>query len=140
MRRSLAPSQLAKRGRDVSSDDEEWHEEKETPKRKRCSDAGPEMWISPYRRPLESLTNRPVCVDSREHEAFIRSILSRPFRVPIPDYKGGLGLRVLGIKKAGVRRALHDPDEEGALVLVYSPESECTRSTQSRQVGPHSIQ
>ncbi|XP_069835455.1 DNA repair and recombination protein RAD54-like isoform X2 [Dendropsophus ebraccatus] len=120
MRRSLAPSQLAKRSRDGSSDDEEWREEA-TPKRKRGNDAGPESWISPYRKPLEPLTNRPMCLDSREHEAFIRSILSRPFRVPIPDYKGGLGLRALGIKKAGVRRALHDPDQEGALVLYTPP-------------------
>lgn len=34
---------------------------------------------------------------------------------------GGMGLRALGIKKAGVRRALHDPDEEGALVLYEPP-------------------
>ncbi|XP_075688153.1 DNA repair and recombination protein RAD54-like [Rhinoderma darwinii] len=119
MRRSLAPSQLAKRSRDGSCD-EDWHEEA-TPKRKRCSKESRDCWISPYRKPLEPLTIRPVCVDSQEHEAFIRSILSRPFRVPIPDYKGGMGLRALGIKKAGVRRALHDPDEEGALVLYEPP-------------------
>ncbi|XP_063283255.1 DNA repair and recombination protein RAD54-like [Pelobates fuscus] len=122
MRRSLAPSQLAKRKQDDSSDDEDWHED-EVPKRKRSATDkdGPACWISPFRKPLTPLTNRPVCVDSRQHEAFIRSILSKPFKIPIPNYKGGLGLRALGIKKAGVRRALHDPFEEDALVLYEPP-------------------
>ncbi|XP_075037659.1 DNA repair and recombination protein RAD54-like [Mixophyes fleayi] len=122
MRRSLAPSQLAKRKPGSSSEDEDWHEDA-TRKRKRCraDDESRDSWMSPFRKPLVQLTNRPVCLDSRQHEAFIRSILSRPFKVPIPNYKGGMGLRMLGIKKAGVRRALHDPYEEGALVLYEPP-------------------
>ncbi|KAM4721090.1 DNA repair and recombination protein RAD54-like [Rhinophrynus dorsalis] len=122
MRRSLAPSQLAKRKQGSSSEDEEWREDA-VPKRKRSSYDKDirENWVSPFRKPLAQLTNRPVCLDSRQHEAFIRSILSKPFKVPIPNYKGGLGLRALGIKKAGVRRALHDPFEEGALVLYEPP-------------------
>ncbi|KAJ6659422.1 hypothetical protein lerEdw1_018656 [Lerista edwardsae] len=84
MRRSLAPSQLAKRkpGGDGSEEDEDWHP---------------------------------------EAEAFIRSILSKPFKVPIPNYTGSLGFRALGIKRVGVRHALHDPFEEGALVLYEPP-------------------
>ncbi|XP_030061736.1 DNA repair and recombination protein RAD54-like isoform X3 [Microcaecilia unicolor] len=82
MRRSLAPSQLAKRKQGSLSDDEDWQP---------------------------------------DTEAFIRSILSKPFKVPIPNYTGSLGFRALGIKKAGVRRALHDPFEEGALVLYEPP-------------------
>lgn len=34
---------------------------------------------------------------------------------------GSLGLRALGLKRAGVRKALHDPFEEGALVLYEPP-------------------
>ncbi|KAM4640602.1 DNA repair and recombination protein RAD54-like [Discoglossus pictus] len=122
MRRSLAPSQLAKRKQGSSSEDEDWREDA-VPKRKRSNRDKDhrEAWISPFRKPLTQLTNRPVCLDSTQHEAFIRSILSKPFRVPIPNYKGGLGLRALGIKKAGVRRALHDPYEDGALILYEPP-------------------
>eukprot|EP00069_Balaena_mysticetus_P011595 bmy_07215T0 len=83
-RRSLAPSQLAKRKPEGGPcDEEDW---------------------------------RPGAV-----EAFIRSILSKPFKIPIPNYQGPLGSRALGLKRAGVRRALHDPLEEGALVLYEPP-------------------
>ena len=36
-------------------------------------------------------------------------------------FLGPLGSRALGLKRAGVRRALHDPLEEGALVLYEPP-------------------
>ncbi|KAJ7332778.1 hypothetical protein JRQ81_014958 [Phrynocephalus forsythii] len=124
MRRSLAPSQLAKRkpGGDGSEDDEDWCPEA-TPKRhKHGSQAEDrESYMSSFRKPLAQLTNRPHYLDASKHEAFIRSILSKPFKVPIPNYKGSLGLRALGIKRAGVRHALHDPFEEGALVLYEPP-------------------
>ncbi|NXP68691.1 RAD54 protein, partial [Chloropsis cyanopogon] len=80
-----------------------------------------ECYRSPFRKPLAQLTNRPPCLDSSQHEAFIRSILSKPFKVPIPNYKGPLGLRSLGVKRAGLRGPLHDPFEEGALVLYEPP-------------------
>ncbi|CAF92845.1 unnamed protein product, partial [Tetraodon nigroviridis] len=54
-------------------------------------------------------------------EAFIRSILSRPFKVPIPNYTGALGVRALGLKRAGLRKALHDPLAADALVLYEPP-------------------
>ncbi|XP_042637703.1 DNA repair and recombination protein RAD54-like [Orycteropus afer afer] len=123
-RRSLAPSQLAKRkpgGR--SDDDEDWQPGAETPKRRKSSGEiqSQECFLSPFRKPLTQLTNRPPCLDSSQHEEFIRSILSKPFKIPIPNYQGPLGSRALGLKRAGVRRALHDPLEEGALVLYEPP-------------------
>lgn len=95
-----------------------------------------------------------------QQEEFIRSILSKPFKVPIPNYSGeaprlsllfavtpssackrlpapifcvvlwcwtvarhsgSLGVRALGLKRAGVRRSLHDPFAEDALVLFEPP-------------------
>ncbi|ELK34622.1 PREDICTED: DNA repair and recombination protein RAD54-like [Myotis davidii] len=124
MRRSLAPSQLAKRkpeGR--PSDDEDWQPGVVTPKKRKssCETRSQECFLSPFRKALTQLTNRPLCLDSSQHEAFIRSILSKPFKIPIPNYQGPLGSRALGLKRAGVRRALHDPLEEGALVLYEPP-------------------
>ncbi|XP_054345461.1 DNA repair and recombination protein RAD54-like isoform X3 [Pongo pygmaeus] len=92
MRRSLAPSQLAKRkpeGR--SCDDEDWQPDLVTPgKRKSSSETQiQECFLSPFRKPLSQLTNQPPCLDSSQHEAFIRSILSKPFKVPIPNYQEG---------------------------------------------------
>ncbi|XP_049987339.1 DNA repair and recombination protein RAD54-like isoform X3 [Alexandromys fortis] len=121
MRRSLAPSQLARRKPDSrSSDDEDWQPETVTPKKQKSSNET-QCFLSPFRKPLTQLINRPPCLDSSQHEAFIRSILSKPFKVPIPNYQGPLGSRALGLKRAGVRRALHDPLEEGALVLYEPP-------------------
>lgn len=124
MRRSLAPSQLAKRkpeGR--PSDDDDWHPGAVAPKKWKPSREiqSQECFLSPFRKALTLLTNRPPCLDSSQHEAFIRSILSKPFKIPIPNYQGPLGSRALGLKRAGVRRALHDPLEEGALVLYEPP-------------------
>uniref|UniRef100_A0A452VGF3 DNA repair and recombination protein RAD54-like n=1 Tax=Ursus maritimus TaxID=29073 RepID=A0A452VGF3_URSMA len=119
-----APSQLAKRkpeGR--SGDDDDWQPGTVTPKKRKSSSGtqSQECFLSPFRKPLIQLTNRPPCLDSSQHEAFIRSILSKPFKIPIPNYQGPLGSRALGLKRAGVRRALHDPLEEGALVLYEPP-------------------
>ncbi|KAJ8276958.1 hypothetical protein GJAV_G00069810 [Gymnothorax javanicus] len=121
MRRSLAPSQVAKRKNGLdSSEDEEWKLEA-VQKRRKGEAAVTDSKISPFRKPLTQLTNRPVCLDSSEHEAFIRSILSKPFKIPIPNYAGSLGIRALGLKRAETRKALHDPYEEGALVLYEPP-------------------
>ncbi|NWY42136.1 RAD54 protein, partial [Sylvia atricapilla] len=123
-RRSLAPSQLAKR-KAGDEDDEEEEDWQPPTGRKRPKAAGEtasgECYRSPFRKPMAQLTNRPHCLDSSQHEAFIRSILSKPFKVPIPNYKGPLGLRSLGVKRAGLRGPLHDPFEEGALVLYEPP-------------------
>lgn len=55
-------------------------------------------------------------------EELIRSILSRPFKVPIANYQGSFGSKVLGVRRDGVRRPLHDPDAPGALVLYIPPQ------------------
>ncbi|EDO36093.1 predicted protein, partial [Nematostella vectensis] len=54
-------------------------------------------------------------------EALIRSLLSKPFKVPIPNYKGSSLSRGLGLRRKGPRRSLHDPYEEDALVLYEPP-------------------
>lgn len=55
-------------------------------------------------------------------EALIKSILSRPFKIPIPNYSGPVHTKALGIRRQGAKRALHDPEEEGALILYYPKE------------------
>ncbi|CAI5777252.1 repair and recombination RAD54-like [Podarcis lilfordi] len=124
MRRSLAPSQLVKRKPEGNGSDEDdtWHPETTRKRQKHGSKVDKrECYMSPFRKPLAQLTNQPHCLDGSKHEAFIRSILSKPFKVPIPNYTGSPGFRALGIKRAGLRHALHDPFEEGALVLYEPP-------------------
>jgi len=57
-------------------------------------------------------------------EAYIRSLLAKPFKVPMSDYDSsrcGTGRRGLGMRRGNyVRASLHDPYEENALVL-YTP-------------------
>ncbi|XP_077391460.1 DNA repair and recombination protein RAD54-like [Festucalex cinctus] len=117
MRRSLAPSQVAKRKQAEDEEDEEWTC---AAGKKRSKSGQAETRPSPvflFRRPLTQLNARPACPDGNKHEEFIRRILSKPFKVPIPNYTGPLGIRTLGLRRAGVRRALHDPFAEDALVL-----------------------
>uniref|UniRef100_A0A8C5JZI6 Helicase ATP-binding domain-containing protein n=1 Tax=Jaculus jaculus TaxID=51337 RepID=A0A8C5JZI6_JACJA len=111
-RRSLAPSQLARRkpeGR--SSDDEDWQPEAVTPKKRKSSSETQvqQCFLSPFRKPLTQLINQPRCLDSSQHVSLNHNL------------PGPLGSRALGLKRAGVRRALHDPLEEGALVLYEPP-------------------
>ncbi|XP_042209274.1 DNA repair and recombination protein RAD54-like [Homarus americanus] len=120
MRRSHAPSQLLKRKNDcgftigpkvaVSQSDSK--------RQKVVEKAGPGLLVSPYRAPLVPIVNTPTGQTS-SHEDLIRKILAKPFKIPIPNYVSR-GSRCLGIRRNGVRRPLHDPDEPGALVL-YSP-------------------
>ncbi len=56
------------------------------------------------------------------HETLIRALLFRPFKLPLADYSAADGGRSLGMRRAGVRVPLHDPYEEGALVLYWPPE------------------
>lgn len=76
------------------------------------------------RTPLSTITNMPLLKypDAKAHEDFIKKILSKPFKIPIPNYKGPLAGRVLGIRRQGTRQPLHDPFEEGALILYSPPE------------------
>uniref|UniRef100_A0A224X7V6 DNA repair and recombination protein RAD54-like n=1 Tax=Panstrongylus lignarius TaxID=156445 RepID=A0A224X7V6_9HEMI len=57
-----------------------------------------------------------------DHEARIRNLLSKPFRIPLIGYTGGTSGRVLGMRKDGVRRPLHDPQAPNALVLYVPPQ------------------
>ncbi|CAN9500784.1 unnamed protein product [Ophioblennius macclurei] len=118
MRRSFAPSQVAKRkqGEDWEPGEEE-ERIRRTDKRKKGDDQGREVLLSQFRKPLTPL-NDP---DRDRHEEFILRILSKPFKVPIPNYTGVLGLRALGLKRLGIRKALHDPFGEDALVLYEPP-------------------
>jgi len=108
MRRSQAPSQLAKRLKTGASS----HCPPLVTSNKvnrRASNANPE----------ESATEESS--SSSQHEQSIQAILSRPFKVPITGYKSNAFGRSLGIRRAMGKRALHDPDQENALVL-YWPE------------------
>ncbi|XP_045905125.1 DNA repair and recombination protein RAD54-like isoform X1 [Micropterus dolomieu] len=120
MRRSLAPSQVAKRKQAGDScEDEDWTCRSE--KKGKGDNEIRESHISPFRKPLTQVNDCPACMDGDKHEAFIRSILSKPFKIPIPNYTGSLGIRALGLKRVGVRKALHDPFAEDALVLYEPP-------------------
>ncbi|XP_028300731.1 DNA repair and recombination protein RAD54-like [Gouania willdenowi] len=116
-RRSQAPSQRAKRSQDEV--DQDWTLRKE--KRRKSENELQESHISQFRKPLTPTNNRPACSDGDKHEAFIRAIRSKPFKIPIPNYSGSLGIRALGLKRAGVRKSLHDPFAEDALVLYEPP-------------------
>ncbi|XP_071952083.1 DNA repair and recombination protein RAD54-like isoform X1 [Antedon mediterranea] len=73
------------------------------------------------RQPLEIISNGST--QASNHEDLIRKILSKPFKIPIPNYKGPtFGGRALGVRRQGAKQPLHDPNEEGALVL-YSPQT-----------------
>ncbi|XP_023663173.2 DNA repair and recombination protein RAD54-like [Paramormyrops kingsleyae] len=115
MRRSFAPSQVVKRKSDDS--DADWHPE-ETPKRSKDERVFGGSCLSPIRNPLTQLTNTPA---SPNTEAQVCNILSKPFKVPIPNYTGPLGVRSLGVKRATLRKPLHSPFEEDALVLYEPP-------------------
>ena len=128
MRRSLAPSQVAKRQK--NNDDKDYNPIGK--KSKMPEHYSPEIYISPFRKPLTILSeNKSVSPrtsfykfpEHSSHEAFIEKILSKPFKLPIPNYKGRLlGGRGLGVRKQLLRKPLHDPFEENALVLYTPPE------------------
>jgi len=132
MRRCQAPSQVAKRVEEVI--------QPATPtgmgrKRKKVNydEEEEEMFCqTPPRTPLSLLCNTQrapmigTCSPSSStfspHEALIRSLLNKPFKIPIPGYSGGGYGRSLGVRRSGGRQPLHDPLEEGALVLFSPPE------------------
>jgi DNA repair and recombination RAD54-like protein len=55
-------------------------------------------------------------------EMLIKKILAKPFKIPIANYTGPTNGRALGLRRSGVRQALHDPEEPGALILYSPPE------------------
>ncbi|PVD23054.1 hypothetical protein C0Q70_16316 [Pomacea canaliculata] len=126
-RRSQAPSQRLTIGNQQQIKRKSDHDEDCYPqhqKRRNQKDAySPQQHLSPYRQPLTVLTNVSASFDSFSHEALIKKILSKPFKIPIPNYQAGNGLfnRALGLRRQGTRQPLHDPDEENALVLYAPP-------------------
>ena len=115
MRRCQAPSQVARR-------EEGGGGTATPPVKRRCGGR-----VEEERAPLAAVQARAPIIAScaplaslSPHEALIRSLLNKPFRVPLPGYTGG-GARSLGVRRSGARRALHDPTEEGALVLHLPP-------------------
>ncbi|XP_019856085.1 PREDICTED: DNA repair and recombination protein RAD54-like isoform X1 [Amphimedon queenslandica] len=101
MRRSCAPSQVKRR---LENEENGYNASSSSLSKRPCSSRQPLQVIS------ESTTN---------HNERILQILSQPFKVPIPNYTGG-ARRGLGMRRCGLKTALHDPFEENALVL-YSP-------------------
>ena len=143
MRKSLAPSQIAKRQQDQTAKDNDADLHPLKKKSKVFKPTRQETCMSPFRKPLASLSNHSVMKkrvvskpgsvcnfnssqkfpDHNSHEEFIRKILSKPFKLPIVNYKGTLlAGRGLGIRKQLLRKPLHDPFEENALVLYSPPE------------------
>lgn len=55
-------------------------------------------------------------------EQNIRNILSKPFKVPIANWSGSSFSRALGVRRDGVRRPLHDPTADNALILYIPPQ------------------
>ncbi|CAF1121335.1 unnamed protein product, partial [Didymodactylos carnosus] len=87
------------------------------------------QFLNPFRKALMPITNEKISFTPNvvsesvsDHEFFIRMLLARPFKIPIPNYKGPLGGRGLGVRRQGGRQSLHDPDEENALILYAPPE------------------
>ncbi|XP_065345333.1 DNA repair and recombination protein RAD54-like [Cloeon dipterum] len=103
MRRSLAPSQLGKRP--LLTEGEGRGKRSRKPL-----------------KPIQPPPTLPTPENLSDHEAMIKAILSRPFKVPMENYTPGYGSRCLGMRRGGMRRALHDPDEPNALVLYHPPE------------------
>lgn len=59
-------------------------------------------------------------LDRAAHERFIQELLAKPFRVPLPNFTPSATTKTLGRRRPVGPRPMHDPFDEGALVL-YSP-------------------
>ncbi|XP_039286143.1 DNA repair and recombination protein RAD54-like [Nilaparvata lugens] len=112
MRRSLAPSQVLKR---IQPDDAE-----DAPSSKRRLKKNSSKPSEKTVLPAPVILSTPEQISA--HEELIRQLLCRPFRVPIANYQGGCGLKALGVRRDGIRRALHDPTAPNALVLYCPPQ------------------
>ncbi|XP_028399661.1 LOW QUALITY PROTEIN: DNA repair and recombination protein RAD54-like [Dendronephthya gigantea] len=127
MRRSLAPSQLLKRKTSSWVDDDSDSEGEVTSPRQKMQkiDQEKSKVLSKFSQHLFRQPFTSLCLNGSgqlsEHEARIKNILSKPFRVPIPNYQGSSNGRTLGVKRQGPRRSLHDPDDPDALVLYVPP-------------------
>lgn len=94
------------------------------PKRKCREDPKKENRCIAPTRPVQSMS---------EYEELLTKLLSRPFKVPIPDYVPDThGNKCLGLRRSFVRRALHDPFACNALVLYTPPEAQVKVSVHSQ--------
>lgn len=76
---------------------------------------------------------KPRVLVTSDYESKIADLLSKPFRVPIPDYVPDYHTtRSLGMRRSVVRRALHDPMACNALVLYTPPETYSVSSIESK--------
>lgn len=91
-------------------------------------------FISPFRKPLVNATNSNVAsgttttlgigsasAETNEHEKFLKSLINKQFKIPIPNYQASGAFRSLGMRRQGTRQSLHDPEEENALILYAPP-------------------
>ena len=82
---------------------------------------------NPLGSPLSSIgnvtkTSMVFDASASAHEEIIRKLLNKPFKIPIPNYTASSYGKSLGLRRTGARISLHDPYEEGALVLYEPPE------------------
>ena len=148
MRRSLAPSQILKQSQQSPSPAEGGGKRRSCSSKKRRykdsddddddddddSSSATSNLSSPgvVRSPLAPLLllNSPSSSSAgiavADYERLIQQILSRPFKIPIKNYSGPCGTKSLGYRKNAARRPLHDPEEEGALILWAPPELSAT--------------
>jgi len=129
MRRCNAPSQVEKRLSDGPSFTQSVAKRvKPATDREAAAESSPET-----RSPLADIPT-----NNSPHEALIKRLLHKPFKVPIKNYVPCAGHgRSLGVKRQGARQPLHDPAEEGALVLYTPPElSEHDKMTTNKENVP----
>lgn len=93
MRRSLAPSQVLKRKSSPWEDEDDESDDgvkRRSHKFKKSEGESKALTSFPQHLARQPFTS--LCLNSSakptEHEARIKSILSKPFKVPIPNYQG----------------------------------------------------
>ena len=94
MRRSLAPSQILKRKATPWVDDDSDSDGEGKSQRQKTQKISHEKsgFLGKFCQHLSRQPFTSLCVNGSaqptEHEARIKSILSKPFKVPIPNYQG----------------------------------------------------
>ncbi|KAL3271526.1 hypothetical protein HHI36_022003 [Cryptolaemus montrouzieri] len=121
MRRSFAPSQIAKNGIPESPKFNNVSKEYVPPRMqgKRTREKSADQ-RNKLRKPLSQIQIGRIILDT-DHEEIIKK-LSKPFKCPIPNYEGSNSTKNLGIRRIRMKRALYDPLSPNALVLYSPPE------------------
>lgn len=132
MQRSHAPSVIAKRqssGFSASNPTPPPSKSRRSAAKKSykddSDDSGDDSSQAKIRSPFGNIGNlvkTSMFFDESPHEALIRKLLNKPFKIPIPNYTPSSYGKSLGLRRSGTRQPLHDPYEEGALVLYEPPE------------------